>query len=260
MTWIFLVLATFLASAVEAVEALTIVLALGVTRGWPSVRLGILTAAGALAALIAILGPAVRIIPVDALRLIVGAFLLVFGLQWLRKAILRASGFKALHDEDQAYRRQVHDAMAARDMPAAGMDWYSFAVSFKGVFLEGVEVVFIVLTFGSAHGNLPLAIGSAAAAIAAVSGAGFLVHEPLTRVPENAMKFAVGLMLTTFGIFWAGEGIGVEWPGSDAAILAILAFMTIFSLLHVRTLNRTHGRRRAAAGTGGALTASLRRV
>src|SRR5579862_876971 len=252
MTWIFFVLATFLASAVEAVEALTIVLALGVTRGWPSVRLGIVAAGAALAVLIAVLGPGLRMIPIDTLRLVVGAFLLVFGLQWLRKAILRASGFKALHDEDQVYKRQVHEAMAAGQAPRTGMDWYSFTVSFKGVFLEGVEVVFIVLTFGSAHGNLPLAIGGAAAAIAAVSGAGFLVHEPLTRVPENAMKFAVGLMLTTFGIFWAGEGIGVAWPGSDAAILAILVFMTVFSLLQVRTLNRTQARRLAAAGTGGA--------
>ncbi|HKX17366.1 MAG TPA: hypothetical protein VJT33_05085 [bacterium] len=251
-TAMFLVLATFLASAVEAVEALTIVLALGVTRGWPSVRLGILAAAGALAALVAILGPALGMIPIDALRLVVGAFLLVFGLQWLRKAILRASGFKALHDEDRAYRQQVHDAMAAGEAPRAGVDWYSFVVSFKGVFLEGVEVVFIVLTFGSAHGSLPLAIGGAAVAVAVVGGAGFLVHEPLTRVPENLMKFAVGLMLTTFGIFWAGEGVGVDWPGSDAAILAILAFMTLFSLLHVRWLSRTRAKRLIVAGTGGA--------
>lgn len=252
MTWIFLVTATFLASVVEAVEALTIVLALGVTRGWPSVRLGIFAAAGALAALVAILGPALRLIPIDALRLVVGAFLLVFGLQWLRKAILRASGSKALHDEDQAYRRQVHDAIEAGEVPPAGVDWYSFVVSFKGVFLEGVEVVFIVLTFGSAHGALPLAIGAAAAAVVVVSGAGVLVHQPLTRVPENTMKFAVGLMLTTFGIFWAGEGIGVDWPGSDAAILAILAFMTVFSLVQVRSLNRARAKRLVAAGTGGA--------
>lgn len=255
MTWIFLVLATFIASAVEAVEALTIVLGLGVTRGWPSVRLGVFAAAAALAALVAILGPALRLIPIDALRLVVGAFLLVFGLQWLRKAILRASGFKALHDEDQAYRKQVHEAIAAGEAPRTGVDWYSFVVSFKGVFLEGVEVVFIVLTFGSAHGSLPTAIGGAAAAVAVVAGAGLLVHQPLTRVPENTMKFAVGLMLTTFGIFWAGEGVGIDWPGSDAAILAILAFMTLFSLVQVRWLSRERANRLvAAAGTGGAGT------
>jgi len=246
MTWIFLLLATFTASAVEAVEALTIVLALGVTRGWPSVRLGIAAAAGALAVLIAVLGPGLQMIPIGALRLVVGAFLLVFGLQWLRKAILRASGFKALHDEDQVYRREVDDAKAAGAVPKTGIDWYSFTVSFKGVFLEGVEVVFIVLTFGSAHGNLPLAIGGAAAAVVVVAATGFLVHQPLTRVPENAMKFAVGLMLTTFGIFWAGEGIGIDWPGSDAAILAILAFMTLYSLTIVRWLGRDRARLVAA--------------
>src|SRR5579864_6083408 len=173
MTWIFLVLATFLASAVEAVEALTIVLALGVTRGWPSVRLGTAAAGGALALLVAVLGPGLRMIPIDALRLVVGAFLLVFGMQWLRKAILRAAGYKALHDEDAAYRRQVHEALAAGEAPRAGVDWYSFTVSFKGVFLEGVEVIFIVLTFGSARGDLPLAIGGAAAAVALVTGAAF---------------------------------------------------------------------------------------
>lgn len=253
MTGIFLVLATFLASAVEAVEALTIVLALGVTRGWPSVRLGIAAAVAALAALVALLGPGLRMIPIDALRLVVGAFLLVFGMQWLRKAILRAAGYKALHDENEAYRRQVHEAMAAGQAPRAGVDWYSFVVSFKGVFLEGVEVVFIVLTFGSAHGSVPLAIGGAAAAVATVSAAGFAANRPLSRVPENAMKFAVGLMLTTFGIFWAGEGLGIDWPGSDGAILVILAFLTLYSLTQVRSLSARRSRGLAAAGhTGGA--------
>jgi len=251
MTGIFLVLATFLASGVEAVEALTIVLALGVTRGWPSVRLGIAAAVAALAVLVAVLGPGLKLIPIDALRLVIGAFLLVFGLQWLRKAILRAAGFKALHDEDQVYRRQVQEAMAAGAAPRTGVDWYSFTVSFKGVFLEGVEVVFIVLTFGGVHGNLPLAIGGAAAAVAVVTGAGFLAHHPLSRVPENSMKFSVGLMLTTFGIFWAGEGVGINWPGSDAAILAILAFLTLFSLTQVKWLSRDRARRLVAAGSAG---------
>ena len=251
MSWVFVVLATFLASAVEAVEALTIVLALGVTRGWPSVRLGTAAAGAALAILVAALGPGLRMIPIDALRLVVGAFLLVFGLQWLRKAILRAAGFKALHDEDAIYRRQVHDALAAGEAPRTGVDWYSFTISFKGVFLEGVEVVFIVLTFGSAHGSLPLAIGGAAAAVALVAVTGLLVHQPLSRVPENAMKFAVGLMLTTFGIFWAGEGIGIDWPGADAAILAILAFLTLYSLGQVRWLSPRAPRVAAAATPDG---------
>jgi uncharacterized membrane protein len=248
MAWILLALGTFLASAVEAVEALTIVLAVGVTRGWPSVRLGIVAAGAALAALVAVLGPGLRLIPIDALRLVVGAFLLVFGMQWLRKAILRAAGYKALHDEDAAYRRQVHEAMAAGDAPRAGVDWYSFTVSFKGVFLEGVEVVFIVLTFGSAPGALPLAVGGAAVAVAMVAAAGFLANRPLSRVPENTMKFAVGLMLTTFGTFWAGEGLGVDWPGSDGAILVILAFLTLFSLTQVRWLAARRSRQLAAAG------------
>jgi uncharacterized membrane protein len=245
VTWVLLALGTFLAAAVEAVEALTIVLAVGVTRGWPSVRLGIAAAGAALAALIAVLGPGLRMIPIDVLRLLIGAFLLIFGLQWLRKAILRAAGYKALHDEDAAYRRQVHEAMQAGEAPPAGVDWYSFTVSFKGVFLEGVEVVFIVLTFGSAPGSLPLAIGGAAAAVAVVSAAGLLANRPLSRVPENTMKFAVGLMLTTFGIFWAGEGLGIGWPGSDGALLAILAFFTLLSLTQVRWLA---GRRLVAAG------------
>jgi uncharacterized membrane protein len=188
-------------------------------------------------------------IPIDALRLIVGTFLMIFGMQWLRKAVLRAAGYKALHDEDAAYRREIHAAMAAGAAPRAGVDWYSFTVSFKGVFLEGVEVVFIVLTFGSARGTLPLAIAGAAAAVAMVSAAGFLVNRPLSRVPENAMKFAVGLMLTTFGIFWAGEGIGVDWPGADAAILAILALLAAFSLTQVRSLSGRRARRLVAAGS-----------
>jgi uncharacterized membrane protein len=248
MTGIFLLLATFLASAVEAVEALTIVLALGVTRGWPSVRLGIAAAVAALAVLVALLGPGLRMIPIDALRLVVGAFLLIFGLQWLRKAILRAAGYKALHDEDEAYRRQVQEALAAGAAPRTGVDLYSFVVSFKGVFLEGVEVIFIVLTFGSVHGSLPLAIGGAAAAVAMVSAAGFAANRPLSRVPENALKFAVGLMLTTFGTFWAGEGVGIDWPGSDGAILAILAFMTLYSLAQVRWLTARRAHRLVAAG------------
>jgi uncharacterized membrane protein len=246
MTGIFLLLATFVASAVEAVEALTIVLALGVTRGWPSVRLGIAAAMAALAILVALLGPGLRMIPIDALRLVVGAFLLIFGMQWLRKAILRAAGYKALHDEDEAYRRQVQEALAAGAAPPRGVDWYSFVVSFKGVFLEGVEVVFIVLTFGSAHGSLPLAIAGAAAAVVMVSATGFAAHRPLSRVPENAMKFAVGLMLTTFGIFWAGEGVGIDWPGSDGAIPAILAFLTLYSLTLVRWLTARRARRLVA--------------
>ncbi len=253
MTWGFLVLATFLASAVETVEALTIVLAMGVTRGWRSVHLGIAAACGALAALVAVLGPGLRLVPIDTLRLVVGAFLLVFGLQWLRKAILRGAGFKPLHDEDEVYHREVRRASDAGPAPRVGVDWYAFTVTFKGVFLEGVEVVFIVLTFGSAQGNLPLAVVGASAAVLAVSIAGILIHRPLSRVPENAMKFSVGLMLTTFGVFWAGEGAGIDWPGADGAILAILVLLTLYSLVQVRWLSHYRTRRLAvSAAKGGA--------
>src|SRR5204862_880697 len=192
------------ASAVEMVEALTIVLAVGVTRDWRSTLSGVGAATVALAAIVAALGPALTLIPIDALRLVVGALLLVFGLQWLRKAILRASGYKALHDEDEAYARELAEARAAGREERAGLDWYAFTLSFKGVFLEGLEVAFIVLTFGSAQGSIPLAALGAGIALALVALVGALVHRPLSRVPENTMKFSVGLMLATFGIFWSG--------------------------------------------------------
>jgi len=213
---VILVLSSFLASAVEMVEALTIVLAAGVARGWRSSLIGAGAAAAALAVVVAVLGPALTVIPIDALRLVVGALLLVFGLQWLRKAILRASG----HEE------------------RAGVDWYGFTLSFKGVFLEGLEVAFIVLTFGSTNGNIPLAALGAAVAIVLVAAVGVLVHAPLTRVPENTLKFTVGIMLTTFGIFWGAEGAGAHWPGEDAAIFGVLAFVIGWSALMVTLLKR----------------------
>jgi uncharacterized membrane protein len=177
-------------------------------------------------------------IPLNALRLVVGGLLLVFGLQWLRKAILRASGFKALHDEDAIFAREVADAEGAAHVERAGLDWYGFVLSFKGVLLEGLEVVFIVLTFGSAQGSIPLAAAGAAAALVLVAGVGFAVRAPLARVPENLMKFSVGVMLTTFGIFWSTEGAGAHWPGSDAAILGVLGFVIVISLFFVQLLKR----------------------
>src|SRR3954447_22819912 len=163
---VFLFLSAFLASAVEMVEALTIVLAVGVTRGWRSALIGVGAALLGLAALVGALGPSISKVPIDTLRVIVGALLLVFGLQWLRKAILRASGYKALRDEEVAYAEQVDEARGAGREVRAGMDWYSFTVTFKGVFLEGLEVAFIVITFGAArtHG-VALAAGAAAAAL-----------------------------------------------------------------------------------------------
>jgi uncharacterized membrane protein len=234
----FLVLSAFLASGVEFVEALTIVLAAGLARGWRSSLAGLGAATIVLAVLVAALGPALTVIPIQALRLVVGALLLVFGLQWLRKAILRASGYKAMHDEDEIFAREIAEAQGAEHVERAGVDWYGFTLAFKGVLLEGLEVVFIVLTFGSAQGSIRLAAVGAAAALVLVAGIGVAVRAPLARVPENTLKFAVGVMLTTFGIFWSVEGAGGDWPGSDAAILGVLALVVAVSLLFVRLLQR----------------------
>lgn len=220
------------------VEALTIVLAAGVTRGWRSALFGLGAAVVALTAIVAVLGPALTLIPISALRLLVGALLLAFGLQWLRKAILRASGFKALHDEDTTYAEELAEAGTAARDERAGIDWYGFTLAFKGVLLEGLEVAFIVLTFGSAQGNIPLAALGAGVALVLVAAVGVLVRAPLARVPENTLKFAVGVMLTTFGIFWSAEGAGADWPGGDAALLGILAFVVAISLASVVLLRR----------------------
>jgi uncharacterized membrane protein len=240
---LFLVVAAFLASAVEMVEALTIVLAVGLSREWRSTLIGVGTALLALAGIVAVLGPALALIPIAALRLVVGTLLLIFGLQWLRKAILRASGYKALHDEEAIFRAELSEAKAAGKVDRAGMDWYAYTIAFKGVFLEGLEVVFIVLTFGTSQGSIGLAALGAGLAVAVVGGAGVVVHQPLSRVPENTMKFAVGSLLSTFGIFWAAEGVGVEWPGEDGAILAILAFVLLAALALSAALRRQHGAR-----------------
>ena len=250
---VILVLTTFLASAVEAVEALTVVLAVGVTRGWRAPLIAAGAATLALAAVIAIFGPALTRIPIDVLRLIIGTLLLIFGLQWLRKAILRASGYKALRDEEALYEREIAEARAAGTATRAGMDWYAFTLAFKGVFLEGLEVAFIVLTFGTTQGSIPLAALGAGLALALVVVVGAVVHRPLSRVPENTMKFSVGLMLSAFGIFWSVEGVGIEWPGQDVAILGILAFLTVVSLGLVALFRRRHDRtvvRTAIVGTG----------
>jgi uncharacterized membrane protein len=234
----FLVLSAFLASAVEFVEALTIVLASALARGWKSSLAGVGAATLVLAVITAALGPALTVIPLQALRLVVGALLLVFGLQWLRKAILRASGYKALHDEDAIFARELADAQGAEHVERGGLDWYGFVLSFKGVLLEGLEVVFIVLTFGSTQGSIPLAAVGAAVALVLVAGVGVAVRAPLARVPENLMKFSVGVMLTTFGIFWSAEGAGAHWPGEDASLLGVLGFVIVVSVLLVQLLKR----------------------
>jgi uncharacterized membrane protein len=239
---ILVVLGSFLASGVEMVEALTIVLGVGIVRGWRSTLAGAGTAAVVLAALVAAVGPALQVVPIGSLRLAVGALLLVFGLQWLRKAILRASGYKALNDEDEAYRREREQAAEAPHQERAGLDWYAFTVSFKGVLLEGLEVVFIVIGFGSAQGDLgPAALG-AALAVVVVLVAGVAVRGPLSRVPENTIKFVVGLLLTSFGCFWAAEGAGIDWPGDELSLLGVIAFFGAASFILVRALRRRHAR------------------
>jgi MYXO-CTERM domain-containing protein len=238
MTAAFLVASAFIASAVEFVEALTIVLASGLTRGWRSSLTGLAAATIVLAAIVAALGPTLKLIPIDALRLVVGALLLAFGLQWLRKAILRASGFKALHDEAAIFAREAEEARSATTETRAGLDWYGFTLSFKGVLLEGLEVAFIVITFGSTQGNIGLAALGAGIALVLVAAVGVLVRAPLSRVPENTMKFAVGVMLTTFGIFWATEGVGAHWPGNDASLPGVLAFVVLLSFAAVALLRR----------------------
>jgi uncharacterized membrane protein len=238
VTAAFLVASAFLASAVEFVEALTIVLASGLTRGWRSSLAGLGAATVTLAAIVAALGPALKLIPIDALRLVVGGLLLAFGLQWLRKAILRASGYKALHDEDAAFAEETEAARNAAHEERAGLDWYGFTLSFKGVLLEGLEVAFIVLTFGSTQGNIGLAALGAGIALVLVAVVGVFVRAPLARVPENTLKFAVGVMLTSFGIFWAAEGAGADWPGDNASLPGVLAFVLLLSFSAVTLLRR----------------------
>jgi uncharacterized membrane protein len=228
-----LAVSVFVACAVEAVEALTIVLAVGTTRSWRSALTGCAAAVLVLGAATAILGPRLTSLPLDTLRLVVGGLLLVFGLQWLRKAILRAAGIKAQHDEDEIYREETA-AAAAAGAPVEGLDPYSFTIAFKGVLLEGLEVVFIALTFGANQHRVGLAAASALAAVLVVVAIGIAVRHPLAHAPENAMKFGVGVMLTSFGIFWGAEGAGAEWPGGDAALLAVIPAVLVFSLLLVR--------------------------
>ena len=241
---------SFLASGVEVVEAVTIVLATGVTRGWRSTWIGVITAALALTAIVAILGPALQtFIPLDALRVVIGTLLLIFGLQWLRKAIMRYTGLKELHDEEKIYEREVAELSAEPGAAAAkqGMDWTAFTVSFKGVLLEGLEVVFIVITFGVTYRDItPGLLGAIGAALLVVAVA-LVVHKPLSRVPENSLKFVVGIMLTGFGTFWAGEGIGLHWPGEDWALLALIAFYGLTAAVLVAWVRQ---RRASGAGRG----------
>jgi uncharacterized membrane protein len=229
-----LFIAVFLACLVEAVEALTIVLAAGTARDWRSALTGVLAGLTVLSAVVAVLGPAVSAIPLSGLRLFVGGLLLIFGLQWLRKAILRASGNKPKHDETAVFQHMLLSARQARTERRDGVpDWYAFMIAFKGVTLEGLEVALIVLTIGGNQHNIPLAVLAAAAAVVIVALAGVALRAPLARVPENAMKFVVGVMLTAFGLFWSVEGAGAHWPGGDAALLILIPGIAAYALVLV---------------------------
>ena len=212
-------------------------LAVGVTRSWRWALTGVAAGTAVLAVIVAALGPALGAIPIDTLRVLVGALLLMFGLQWLRKAVLRAAGLKAQRDEAKAFVAET-DAARAAAAAGTGFDGYAFTIAFKGVLLEGLEVAFIVLTFGANQHDIGLAAIAAAVAIAVVVAAGIAIRAPLARVPENAMKFAVGVMLTSFGVFWGAEGAGASWPGGDAALLVIVPGVLLAGLGLVQWLRR----------------------
>jgi uncharacterized membrane protein len=257
-----LALSVFLACAVEAVEALTIVLAVGTTRSWSSAMSGVGAALLALAALVAACGPALTSLPIDALRVLIGGLLLVFGMQWLRKAILRAAGIKAKHDELQTFRDET-DAARRAGRRGPGFDGYAFTIAFKGVLLEGLEVAFIVLTFGANQRRVALAAAAAGLAVLLVSAAGAAARAPLARVPENTMKLAVGVMLSSYGMFWGAEGAGASWPGGDAALLAIVPAVLTAAIAMTWMARRVEGARGPtpfAATAASSATAEERRA
>src|SRR6476620_10321519 len=215
----------FLSSLVEAVEALTIVLAVASVRGWRPAALGALAGLALLLLIVVALGPMLNRVPVHALQLVIGVLLLLFGMRWLRKAILRAGSVIALHDEGIAFATETEELRDQARQHEARLDWLAGLASFKAVVLEGLEVVFIVIAVGAGRGLFGAASLGALAACLVVVAVGFVIHRPLERVPENTLKFAVGVMLSAFGVFWTGEGLGVPWPGED---LAILAFAVLF--------------------------------
>jgi uncharacterized membrane protein len=228
------VIASFLGSFVEVVEAFTIILAVGLSQSWRAAFTGTALALALLAVLVVVFGPLLGLVPIELLQYVVGVLLILFGIRWLRKAILRASGYIALHDEEKAFASET-DALKRQALDRRA-NFLAGLAAFKAVLLEGVEVVFIVIAVGAGNGLLGYASLGAAAACLLVIALGLALHRPLARVPENTLKFVVGLMLTAFGIFWTGEGLGVAWPGADLAILAILALLAIVSLFAVRIL------------------------
>ena len=249
-----LFISVFFASAVEAVEAVTIVLAAGTARDWKSAWRGVIAGLLTLALIIAAFGPAISHLPISFLRIVVGGLLLVFGLTWLRKAILRSSGYKALHDEEKIFQEEIAAArIAAKETRHGVADWYAFTLSYKGVLLEGLEVAFIVLTFGTIDHKVGLASIAAITAVLMVIAAGFALRAPLAKVPENTMKFGVGILLTAFGIFWGAEGsagIGKKWPGDNWAVLGLIVGVALLSFILVQVLKATRVRPRLAVGAG----------
>lgn len=249
---IFLLLTVTVASSVEMVEAVTIIVASGVSRSWRSSLQGAAAALLTLGALVALFGPAlINLVPIDTLRIIIGFLLLLMGLQWLRKAVLRSGGYIRLRDEAALYQSNLSELQGA---PAVkGFDPLSFTVSFKGVFLEGLEVVFIVISFGVSSGQMGLAAAGAAIASIVIGGIGVLMAKPMAKVPENMMKKGVGLMLVSFGTFWLGEGAGVEWPtyrdlAPDVIMIPLLALgFTLLSQLLVLLLSRSRAVEKAGA-------------
>jgi uncharacterized membrane protein len=225
--------AAFLASLVEAVEALTIVLAVATVRGWRPAGLGAFAGLAVLVLIVAALGPLLNRVPLHLLQLAIGVLLLLFGMRWLRKAILRAAGVIPLHDETAAFAAETAELREQARRHEARLDWLAALASFKAVLLEGLEVVFIVIAVSAGRGLLVPAAAGALAACLLVAGAGLVVHRPLARVPENTLKFAVGVMLSAFGMFWTGEGLGVAWPGADLAIVAFAALFLAVGLAAV---------------------------
>jgi uncharacterized membrane protein len=217
--------AAFLASLVEAVEALTIVLAVATVRGWRPAGLGAFAGLAVLILIVLALGPLLELIPLHLLQLAIGILLLLFGMRWLRKAILRSARVIPLHDEAAAFASETAELRERANRQDARLDWLAGLASFKAVLLEGLEVVFIILAVGAGRGLLFPASAGALAACLLVAGVGLVIHRPLARVPENTLKFGVGVMLSAFDVFWTGEGLGVAWPGAD---LAIIAFAVLF--------------------------------
>ncbi len=230
--------AAFLASLVEVVEAFTIVLVVATLRGWKPAILGTGAALFVLAATVVILGPLLNYVPVGMLQIVIGVLLLLFGIGWLRKASLRAGGIIPLHDEDAIFAKETAELSAEVQRQQTSQDWIAGIAAFKAVLLEGLEVIFIVIAVGAGRGLLwPASLGALAACML-VLAIGAFVHRPLARVPENTLKFGVGVMLSAFGVFWTGEGLGVDWPGHDLALFTFAALFLVAGLMAARMVRQ----------------------